>query len=556
MAEVTNHGTLLQLLGQWVTVTDPQDHHVWHGQLGNLMDAPSLVLHMPEGGTKVLPQAFDVTGAAPAAGGPHPDPDSPGRPFEELRETGLLWLINRVAFHPRGLALALYLDGDGKAHGWSLVSNLDGEPWQFDPATDNDGYVRAEATIEHYLGGGDARMAPTARCCVCGGGPVVYENYQEQPFCAGCANCSCDQVPCARTPADDVRTCPDGHPDADVQTGGHVRTLLLANHDGCPPTCTDTVRTHPDADTSGRPDGTPSLREKLTDSVATAFALPPDLLAPAPCSCGQTSPLVHVAPDGGHWHLDPAEYEKLERGRDDIHPATAAWSQCWDRAEGYRIRLGLARQVLIDDGFFADDQIGDDLAPRLLEWVNVHRARIRELAGALTEALAEFTVPATINHEPALRTGYVNAEQVGRWRATLGYVRRTRHAQYPDVQGHCPACGSETLVLGDGGHVQCTRLECPDKTAASSLLGDPPNPGFACRRTACTAALNDLAVASAAYEVVRSHTITAGKYIAQQRHARFPFTGDNRGRILQALGAWTGDPGPLKLATRSTDEAP
>jgi len=53
----------------------------------------------------------------------------PGRPFSELRDTGLLWLINRVVFHPRGYALALHSDGVGGEYtGWSLMG--DGtEPW-------------------------------------------------------------------------------------------------------------------------------------------------------------------------------------------------------------------------------------------------------------------------------------------------------------------------------------------------------------------------------------------------------------------------------------------
>jgi hypothetical protein len=56
--------------------------------------------------------------------------DNPGRPFAELRDVGLLWLINRVVFHPRGYALALHFtDMDRReCTGWSLLG--DGtEPW-------------------------------------------------------------------------------------------------------------------------------------------------------------------------------------------------------------------------------------------------------------------------------------------------------------------------------------------------------------------------------------------------------------------------------------------
>lgn len=82
-------------------------------------------------------------------------PDTEPRPFADLRSSGLLWLINRVAFHPRGLALALhYTDTDtdtGEPHGWSLLTNDEGEPWQFDPTTDYHGYQRAEATLTAAL---------------------------------------------------------------------------------------------------------------------------------------------------------------------------------------------------------------------------------------------------------------------------------------------------------------------------------------------------------------------------------------------------------------------
>ncbi|MER7813830.1 hypothetical protein [Streptomyces sp. NPDC096153] len=39
-----------------------------------------------------------------------------------------------------------------------------------------------------------------------------------------------------------------------------------------------------------------------------------------------------------------------------------------------------------------------------------------------------------------------------------------------DVQGRCPACGKTSLFLGAGGYVTCSRLECPEPDAASTLL--------------------------------------------------------------------------------------
>jgi hypothetical protein len=60
------------------------------------------------------------------------------RPFAELRDSGLLWLLNRVVFHPRGYALALHFEGAapelGECTGWSLMGD-GSEPWSMgDPS--------------------------------------------------------------------------------------------------------------------------------------------------------------------------------------------------------------------------------------------------------------------------------------------------------------------------------------------------------------------------------------------------------------------------------------
>lgn len=44
-------------------------------------------------------------------------------PFDELRHSGILWLINTSIFHPRGMALALHYDDDGNCTGWVLYKN-------------------------------------------------------------------------------------------------------------------------------------------------------------------------------------------------------------------------------------------------------------------------------------------------------------------------------------------------------------------------------------------------------------------------------------------------
>jgi hypothetical protein len=66
------------------------------------------------------------------------------RPFEDLSTSGLLWLINRTVFHPRGYALAITVT-DGKAVGWALLGD-GSEPWQFG-SDENDNFRRAEATL-------------------------------------------------------------------------------------------------------------------------------------------------------------------------------------------------------------------------------------------------------------------------------------------------------------------------------------------------------------------------------------------------------------------------
>lgn len=45
-----------------------------------------------------------------------------------------------------------------------------------------------------------------------------------------------------------------------------------------------------------------------------------------------------------------------------------------------------------------------------------------------------------------------------------------------DVRGRCPACHWHTLFLGDGGHITCSRLECPNPSAADELLHAEPRP--------------------------------------------------------------------------------
>lgn len=69
---------------------------------------------------------------------------TPLRPTAELGDSGLLWLINRVVFHPRGFALAFTPDGTQ----WQVLG--DGtEPWLYEPETAEDLlFAHAEATLD------------------------------------------------------------------------------------------------------------------------------------------------------------------------------------------------------------------------------------------------------------------------------------------------------------------------------------------------------------------------------------------------------------------------
>ncbi len=79
----------------------------------------------------------------------------PVHSFDELRATGVLWLINRAVLHPRGYALALdYLRG-GKDQGeqptgWSIHAAAEGETFTFElePGFDDERFRALEALLE------------------------------------------------------------------------------------------------------------------------------------------------------------------------------------------------------------------------------------------------------------------------------------------------------------------------------------------------------------------------------------------------------------------------
>lgn len=68
--------------------------------------------------------------------------------LDEIRAVGLLWFINRVALHPRGMALALAPTVDGK--GVTFEVWFEGEPWCFVKSQDDLGFD-AFAAFEQQL---------------------------------------------------------------------------------------------------------------------------------------------------------------------------------------------------------------------------------------------------------------------------------------------------------------------------------------------------------------------------------------------------------------------
>lgn len=86
---------------------------------------------LEEAGIPVKNQIGDVN-PTPGVAEHVADSHDPGRPFAELLESGLLWLINTSVFHPRGLALAVSINQEtGEASGWSLLASEAGTAYRY-----------------------------------------------------------------------------------------------------------------------------------------------------------------------------------------------------------------------------------------------------------------------------------------------------------------------------------------------------------------------------------------------------------------------------------------
>jgi hypothetical protein len=68
--------------------------------------------------------------------------------FNQLREEGVLFMINRLVFHPRGYALALeYADGETEPRGWNIIG--DGtEIWCFYHEEEQEPFERFKSLLE------------------------------------------------------------------------------------------------------------------------------------------------------------------------------------------------------------------------------------------------------------------------------------------------------------------------------------------------------------------------------------------------------------------------
>jgi len=71
--------------------------------------------------------------------------------FNELEKSGLLWLINRIVFHPRGFVLGLIPDENGNIIGWTVVGEGK-NPLVFNPEMDEMGFLTAETFLAKLRG--------------------------------------------------------------------------------------------------------------------------------------------------------------------------------------------------------------------------------------------------------------------------------------------------------------------------------------------------------------------------------------------------------------------
>lgn len=71
--------------------------------------------------------------------------------FNELEKSGLLWMINRYIFHPRGFTFGLVPDERGNMTGWALLGTGK-ECYKFMSDMDDMGFLAAETFLAKKRG--------------------------------------------------------------------------------------------------------------------------------------------------------------------------------------------------------------------------------------------------------------------------------------------------------------------------------------------------------------------------------------------------------------------
>lgn len=67
---------------------------------------------------------------------------------EDIFDLGVLWYINRVAFHPRGLALGISRNEKNEIEEFSIMRAV-GEPVCFPAETDDEKFKAFESLLDH-----------------------------------------------------------------------------------------------------------------------------------------------------------------------------------------------------------------------------------------------------------------------------------------------------------------------------------------------------------------------------------------------------------------------
>ncbi|MFF8716190.1 hypothetical protein ACF07T_32865 [Streptomyces sp. NPDC015184] len=117
-------------------------------------------------------------------------------------------------------------------HRGHIHQDVRGIQWATRPGT-----CPTSPTGWHHYSEGDGQ--PESRTCdhcgagacrACGGGPVVYHNYLENPVCAHCADCACGERPCAAGEQNQPATGGVVRINSDKELQGRLDSALRVMH--------------------------------------------------------------------------------------------------------------------------------------------------------------------------------------------------------------------------------------------------------------------------------------------------------------------------------------